>query len=107
MPYSQRFAAATTVAGTASTVFTCPANFVAVVRDLQAYNSGGASDALFVALVIPGPATLTLWHFAGVAASTSDQWQGRVVLNAGDQLELFSAAEAFEVLISGYLLSSP
>lgn len=87
--------------------YTVPAGYVAVVRDVEALNSSASTDSLFIAATVPGPLTVTLTKFYDLAGETPAQWQGRVVLLAGDGLEVYSGVEVFEVMISGYLLSAP
>jgi hypothetical protein len=106
LPYSTRFFAGNTIAGTVVPAYTVPATYVAVIRDIEVLNSSGSTDTLFIAAVVPGPLTLTLTKFLSLAAETPAQWKGRAVMNAGDELELFSVAEAWEVIISGYLLGA-
>lgn len=106
LPYSTRFFAGNTIAGSVVPAYTVPASYVAVIRDIEVLNSSGSTDTLFIAAVVPGPLTLTLTKFLSVPGETPAQWKGRAVMNAGDELELFSVAEAWEVIISGYLLGA-
>lgn len=106
MPYSTRFFAGNTIAGTVVTAYTVPADSVAVIRDIEVLNPTASTDSLFIAASVPGPLTVTLTKFLDLAGETAAQWKGRVVMNAGDVLELFSVAQAWEAMISGYLLSA-
>jgi hypothetical protein len=53
---------------------------------------------------VPGP-TAVVWAAPPTVAVGWYQWQGRVVLNAGDVLTLFSSQPAAQFIVSGYLLS--
>jgi hypothetical protein len=91
---------------TQGVLYTCPTGVVTVVKDVELYQWSGGALFLYIA-VKSGPAVGT---FAGsqVPSSTSSyQWQGRVVLNAGDELLGLSPTANNQCIISGYQLSGP
>ena len=106
MPYSSRFAAAT-VGGSSDVLYTVPAQYVAVIRDVEVWNQGGTSDSLDTFVNVPGPLSLILVRFSDIAAGQTAQWKGRVVMNAGDTFSTYSGGNDWGILVSGYLLSAP
>lgn len=106
VPYSTRFFAGTPAAGD-ELVYTVPAGYVAVVRDIELLQGYADTQTVYVILSVPGPLTV---GFAGSSALASLEflhWSGRVVANAGDELYVFTNDGEVQVTISGYLLSSP
>lgn len=102
-PYSSRFVGATlTGTGTAVTQYTVPASSVAVVRDIE--TTFGVAGAFIFFQIGTGP----VWNFQSTPpANVSVQWQGRVVLLAGETLRVAIANTiACHVIVSGYLLAS-
>jgi hypothetical protein len=85
--------------------YTVPANQVVVVRDLELYNSTGASIALSVSRSVSGVTQSYVYVTAGLAAHTWQQWTGRAVLDAGDVLQVSTGAAGVYFHVSGYLLS--
>lgn len=93
-------------ASTPNTSFEVPAGYTAVVRDIQAYSeAGGTGVRAFLQSGGDGPpiyfATLN-----AIGLNVSAQWQGRVVAQAGDLLEIDVAELGAEdtVYVGGYLL---
>jgi hypothetical protein len=106
VPYSTRFAVGT-ADNSLITQFTAPSGFVAVLRDLEVANSSAGTDSLDVILEVPGPLSVVIVRFSDLGASLTAQWQGRVVMNAGDLLQTFAGANTWDFTASGYLLSAP
>lgn len=106
MPYSSRFAFGSADSSLIDW-FTAPTGFVAVLRDLEVSNSAAGTDSLDVILMVPGPLSEVVVRFTDVASSATAQWQGRVVMNAGDVLQTFAGANTWGFCASGYLLSAP
>lgn len=83
-------------------VYTVPAGSVAVLRDVSLFQYAGApasinvhtQDGVVLALAMP----------ASVPALEVSQ--GRVVLNAGDSMEIQATAGNWTYALSGYLLTS-
>lgn len=103
--YSTKFAAGV---GTGSTedVYTVPAGYVAVVRDIEVISGSGASDVLVFECVSPGPLHVVIWVLYSTGANVWGQWRGRVVLVSGDAISALAPADGSTYLISGYLLSA-
>ena len=99
--YSTQIAAGIVAAGSSDPVFTVPSGFVVVLREI-AWRCQSSSAATF-ALAISGVATPFF------QPSTSDYsqppWSGRMVVIAGQTIEVEANSEAFEYVLSGYLLS--
>lgn len=106
MPYSTRLVAAVLDAAL-DDAYTVPAGFVAVIRDMELTNQGGTATAIAIDLEVPGPLTATIYFNADVPAGSWLQWQGRVVMNAGDVLSISASAYPIGAVVSGYLLSAP
>lgn len=88
-------------------LYTVPAGYVAVVRDIEAWNFGGETDQLFTTANVPGPLAVAVWVTPEVAPNEWAQWKGRAVFNAGDILQAQASSSSWSLFISGYLLSAP
>lgn len=86
--------------------FTVPAEYVAVVRDIEVQNLGSGADSLEVDTTVPGPLEVPIARFNGIAQNDHVQWTGRVVLTAGQEIVTATLGNTWSVIISGYLLSS-
>lgn len=106
MPYSTSFYVAL-LTEAVSVAYTVPDDYVAVVRDVEAYNNSGSDSNFNVEATVPGPLTGVIFHIEGLATNTWQQWQGRVVLPAGSTIAVNGSVYDWYVMISGYLLSSP
>lgn len=90
---------------TAPTTYTVPAGYRAVLRDITAYWNGDPSQGV-LNVAIAGLALI--YRFTGPASTPGGfQLACRVVLNAGDQLELSAAVGNWGYVASGYLLTLP
>lgn len=104
MIYSTRFYNGPATNG--QTLYTVPAGFVVVVRDLEVYNfSSSAIVQVQVQLGVSGSTSGVLAFVNNVASQVCAQWKGRAVVNAGESLVAFSTGSSFSMLVSGYLLS--
>jgi hypothetical protein len=75
----------------------------AVVRDMEVYNGDSNAHELYAALLSPGFPE-TRWLYITVPATSSWQWQGRVVVPAGGGLVLWmDNADFSNVVVSGYV----
>lgn len=86
--------------------FTCPAGFVAVLRDVDVVaESNASSDVLEVAIEGLG----FIWGVQGSGgAFQTAQWRGRSVFTAGQVLEAtVTGPGTWHVSACGYLLSLP
>jgi hypothetical protein len=101
IPYSTQFAASSPTGPGGFPLYTVPAGYVAVVRDLEV-GSASAVTGFFSIQGGPGFAAFNITQSSG---DISFQWQGRVVLNAGETLEFIgNTAAQYSVIASGFLL---
>lgn len=102
-PYSTRFLLYSgSAAGTVAS-FTVPAGYVAVLRDIDLL---ATSAALTGAIVQAGTAYPGILWTGPTAATTSRAWRGRQVFYAGEVIRCYVFDGSWDVLASGYLLSS-
>lgn len=106
VPYSTRFAAAELATET-TTLYTVPADYVAVVRDLELYGNVASDAEVALEITAPGPLTIIWFVVNPLVPGAWDHWEGRVVLNAGDELVAVTTVNGVHVTVSGYLLSAP
>lgn len=99
--YSVQLAAGVVAAGAVDAIYTVPSGYVVVVREL-AWRCQSASAAT-LALAISGVATP--FFQATTTDKSQPPWSARLVLTAGQVLEIEAGSEAFEYVLSGYLLS--
>lgn len=104
--YSTLFVAESVPAGTPMTGLLPPAGFIAVVRDISAWTAPsniGAECQIYVT-----PPNSIFFDANNLAAGDSlVHWEGRVVIPQGKQLNVYCISYAWDVTISGYLLSLP
>lgn len=101
-PYSTQFAAVDGLGAGVTTLYTVPAGYVAVVRDL---NLNDASLGSHSAVVFEGGSGARLLSVLSSVASGDNPWTGRQVFKAGQTIDLSVSGGAWAVLMSGYLLS--
>ncbi len=99
--YSTRLLGAVGLVGTLS--YTVPAGFVAVIRDLDAYNGGGIT---VTNITLHGSGGQTIWQDDSTTLSRNSAWRGRQVIFAGETFDVHTTG-AWDVTVSGYLLSTP
>jgi len=100
--YSVRFGAGTIAAGTAASIYTVPVGNIAVVRCIAAIPLGTGAANMLAAIV-------GFANFMGEPTTTVNDgfvWQGRVVLNAGESLQVQAIGQSFQYAVSGYLLAT-
>lgn len=99
--YSARLALGTHTVGAAGLLYTCPVGRVAIVRDIEVMPLGAPPTfhSFFVNLAA------TFFSQVGPAQYVSAQWQGRVVLVAGDTIHMSVTGSSFQYIVSGYELS--
>lgn len=91
-------------AGGAATVYVVPANITGVIRCVTAYNAGSTADAFELSINVAGSVT-PIWHISGIAGSTaSEEFQGRVVIPSGTQVNIATGGNNWSYTISGYQL---
>lgn len=98
--YSRKLAAGTINAGVNNNVYTVPAGTTTIVRDIE------VADVLALAgLILITQGGIWIASFTGTAAQyASYQWTGRVVLNAGDVINVDAVSSDWTYRISGYEL---
>lgn len=105
MPYSTRLAVTFLTSSSITSFFTAPAGYVTVLRDLQVgQEEGGPGDFSLYAVGNPGSTNALIVTYPALTSTQTGQWQGRLVLNAGDELAGSVSAGGFTVWASGYLL---
>lgn len=107
MPYSTQLWLGDLPSGAFDIIYTVPANFTAVVRDMRIRNGYTTSQLSNIQVEGPGSATVVIWQEESFPTSQLDEWQGRVVVPAGLSLWGYSDHGSVTVVISGYLLSDP
>lgn len=103
-PYSERFLAVAGLTGTAS--YVVPAGKRAIASNLTCYWNGTLAFNLF----LRGNLGQTVVFFGGTVTDGPPLWfwwDGHQVWYAGETMELYSAHEAVDVTVSGYLLDDP
>jgi len=87
----------------ASTLVTVPTGMVYVLRDFEC-SPDDESSPDWGRLYLSGPPGNPFVHTTHVAAEMTDQWQGRVVVNAGQSVRWVSATRTYRLVLSGYSL---
>jgi len=83
-------------------VYTVPADKVFIIRCVDFANeSGGTAEAIVIL-----NSAWCLFDKQGVTPSSSYQWTGRQVLNAGDTITVAATQSNANFTISGYLLDA-
>lgn len=104
--YSTRFIQQHGLSGTAS--YVVPAGFTAVVRDVDSFIGAPVGlNALFLHGAI-GQAIW--WTQATIGESQYASWRGRQVYLEGETIEVeadVGTFDAYDVTVSGYLLTNP
>lgn len=104
--YSTRFIQAHGLTSTAS--YTVPAGFIAVVRDVDTWIS---TPIGLNALFLHGALGQAIWQTsATIGESQYGSWRGRQVFEPGELVEVeadVGALDAYDVTVSGYLLTLP
>jgi hypothetical protein len=107
VPYSVNFFTGPCAADSI-TWYTVPANYVAVIREIDYYNaSAGTINNIHNVVTNPGPTAAIFGWVASMLTLTGYQWRGRVVVPAGGILQLSGTDPSFYMTASGYLLSAP
>lgn len=106
MPYSTQLFLGALDDGS-STLYTVPAQYVAVIRDLELYGNFADNAEVAIGATIPGPLTAYMWVVNPLEPGAWVQWHGRVVLEAGHALVAATDEAGALLIASGYLLSAP
>jgi hypothetical protein len=102
--YSTRFLASNLIAGTAT--YTVPEGYRAVVHSITAVNNSSHATYAFVTIETLGVA---IWIAQGIPTLGFAGWNGRQVVNEGEQLLSNNGATdgGVAIICSGYLLTLP
>jgi len=98
--YSHRLFSGSVPAGSQTTVLQVPNGETVVVRDLEVFL--GTPDTLCNVQAGPTGSFGIIFYSAANTGSSYQQWQGRVVLEEGDELALYSSSTGTLMYISGY-----
>jgi hypothetical protein len=100
--YSTLFAAAVITTTGPHVLFTVPAGYVAVLRDVGFLNTSGVTGPIYL---YDSSVSTAWWASPSVANFGSVEWQGRQVFPAGSEISVQLGNAPWVVRASGYLLS--
>lgn len=99
---TQLFKAAITGVGSFVTKYTAPVGKVVVVRDMQITQLTTGSF-----FSVRAASAANIYTDQSTVGVTTTPWAGRVVLNAGDTLDVFLTNTATaQIIVSGYVLDA-
>jgi hypothetical protein len=106
--YSKRFAEVAVLPLGGSLLGTVPAGFIWIVRSATFFNGEAWSVGLFGCWLTTGTGVF----FAGVGQADAQgnrvyTWEGRQVLESGENLLASASDDFWSVVVSGYELSTP
>ena len=101
--YSIRLAGLTLSGAFSGTLYTVPAGYTVVLREIDAFTPDTVPTPLFC-IMGSVPATFVLLNPG--SGPSSPQWRGRLVMPAGETLELSLAGGNWRMFVSGYLLAA-
>lgn len=101
--YSTRFSLSSVAVPGPSTLYTVPAGHIAVLKDVDYYQTAGAASFLFIG---EGTAALFPIALSTPAGVNSAQWRGRMVFQAGETIAQKNGGGTFSITLNGYLLTS-
>ena len=104
--YSILMGVGDTGTASASVPYTAPATGTAIVRDIVLYIEEDTSAFGLVAVTTPGGVTTSIYCVVLTGGQVTHQWQGRQVLEPGDQVVVLTTAGVVHYRISGYLLGA-
>lgn len=104
--YSTQLAVGSFSPGPGVVLYTVPAGSVAILRDISLEHLAGTESNRAFVYVNSGGITVRIVLAQDVARDYITQWQGRTVLEPGNQLGIGVITENFRVIVSGYLLAS-
>lgn len=84
-------------------IFTVPASQTLVLRDIELYNGSGAVGGCSIQCRVSGALQSVLFQAFELGADNWAQWQGRAVLEQGQELASGAGAPNFYAHVSGYL----
>lgn len=103
--YSTQFFAGSLASGT-EVLYTPPGTDILVVRDLELYGNYAASTQVSLAIGVSGSPRAYFFFQNPLDPGKWVQWQGRVVIEPGQQLLSVTGEAGATLIASGYLFSS-
>jgi len=103
--YSTQFCKGS-VGGSPAILYTVPAGYIAVLRSIAAYNNTGTAQSVLLSPGVSGSSEGAFAKDDSLASGDVFQWEGRQVLNAGEQLIVAFPNATVAVMASGYLLEA-
>jgi hypothetical protein len=100
--YSTLFYAGVVTTATPAALYTVPADYVVVVRDIVTRLSSGSADTI---TVYDGTNLVTLLVATPATTAATSIWQGRQVFTAGQVIAAAVTGGTWQLRISGYLLT--
>jgi hypothetical protein len=79
--------------------------FRSIILDVELYNGSGTDGTLSLSLYEAGSFGAAIVVVPTFAGGTTFHWDGRVVLESGDQLYANAPAAGFTAIVSGYELT--
>jgi len=101
---STQLAAYHSTAAFTGTVFTCPTGWRTIVKSVSAFNTTAASSLVQSYVYHPANGAYVLTLNSTLQANTASFWDGWVVLNPGDLLQVALQVAGINVWASGTLL---
>jgi hypothetical protein len=86
------------------TLWTCPPGNVTLVKSLYLYNSAGAANAGGMTVVNAANTVGLIIASFSLQAASEAAWQGWIVLEAGDRVDVSAAAAGLAFWLSGAVL---
>lgn len=85
-------------------IYTAPQNSRVYIKDIDVCNTSSAADRFYVHLVPAGEsvsAANALFYNAPINATTTVQWTGSQILNAGDSIQVKASATGCTISVTG------
>lgn len=85
-------------------IYTCPANTLAMVKDMEICNTTAGALTVRVHVIPDGDAVGTdnaVYYGFSVPANDTEPWRGTIVMEAGDTLSVRGSALGLTITVSG------
>lgn len=101
--YSRNFVALAT--STVGATVVVPAGGLYIVRDIDVVDASGSANSF----VFEGSSSQVIWFqtYTPGGPTSSFEWRGRQVIEAGDSFRVFSGGGPWHMTVSGYSLTLP
>lgn len=103
-PYSTRFVLEFVPSSGDAAAYTVPDGYTAIVQHIDAAPAADQPDQIAFAVAAMS-ATVTAIQIAALSGAFSVPWDGKLVLNAGEVLQIFPSSTNWNVQVSGALLA--